>query len=54
MAHIYIKESAVSGNKDFKVNGYYHTEWLVEDGLPLKLEGLSVDAVYESFVRQVA
>lgn len=48
------KEAAASGNKAFKVNGYYHTEWLVEDELPLKLEGLSVDAVYENFVRQIA
>ena len=48
------KEAASSGNKAFKVNGYYHTEWLVEDELPLKLEGLSVDAVYENFIRQIA
>ena len=48
------KEAATSGNKAFKVNGYYHTEWLTEDELPLKLEGLSVDAVYENFVRQIA
>lgn len=41
-------------NKAFKVNGYYHTEWLAESELPLKLEGLSVDAVYENFVRQIA
>ena len=48
------KEAAASGNKAFKVNGYYHTEWLTEAELPLKLEGLSVDAVYENFVRQIA
>ena len=53
-AWIGYKESAASGNKAFKVNGYYHTEWLTEDELPLKLEGLSVDAVYENFVRQIA
>lgn len=48
------KEAVASGNKAFKVNGYYHTEWLAEDELPLKLEGLNVDAVYENFVRQIA
>lgn len=48
------KEAAASGNKAFKVNGYYHTEWLAEDELPLKLEGLNVDAVYENYVRQIA
>lgn len=53
-AWIGYKEAAASGNKAFKVNRYYHTEWLAEDELPLKLEGLNVDAVYENFVRQIA
>ena len=53
-AWIGYKEAAASGNKAFKVNGYYHTEWLAEDELPLKLEGLNVDSVYENFVRQIA
>lgn len=53
-AWIGYKEAVAYGNKAFKVNGYYHTEWLVEDEIPLKLEGLSVDAVYENFVRQIA
>ena len=43
-----------SGNTAFKVNCYYSTEWMNADALPLKLEGLSVDSVYENFVRQVA
>lgn len=42
------------GNTVFKVNRYYSTEWMDEDALPLKLEGLSVDSVYENFVRQIA
>jgi len=42
------------GNVAFKVNRYYSTEWMDEDALPLKLEGLSVDSVYENFVRQIA
>lgn len=53
-AWIGYKEATASGDKAFKVNGYYHTEWLEEDDLPLKLEGLDVDAVYENFVRQIA
>ena len=53
-AWIGYKEAAASGNKAFKVDGYYHTEWLAEDELPLKLEGLNVDVVYENFVRQIA
>lgn len=47
-------KEASAGNTAFKVNQYYHTDWMAEDELPLKLEGLSVDAVYENFVRQIA
>lgn len=53
-AWIGYKEATASGNKAFKVNSYYHTEWMLEDELPLKLEGLNMDAVYENFVRQIA
>ncbi len=53
-AWIGYKEAALSGNKAFKVNGYYHTEWLAEEELPLRLEGLDLDAVYENYVRQIA
>lgn len=53
-AWIGYKEAAASGNKTFKVNGFYYTEWFVEDELPLKMEGLNIDAVYENFVRQIA
>lgn len=38
----------------FKVNSYHYTEWLDKQDLPLKLEGLNLDAVYENFVRQIA
>lgn len=48
----YKEESA--GNAAFKVNRYYSTDWMDEDALPLKLEGLSLDSVYENFVRQIA
>lgn len=47
------KESSV-GTTAFKVNQYYHTDWLAEDALPLKLDGLNMDAVYEHFVYQIA
>lgn len=48
------KEASDTGLNAFKVENYYHTEWLPEDELPLKVEGLSVDKVYENFVRQIA
>ena len=53
-AWIGYKEATQSGNNAFKVTGYYHTDWLVEDALGIKVDGLNVDAVYESFVRQIA
>ncbi|MBR0200036.1 MAG: DUF4391 domain-containing protein [Oscillospiraceae bacterium] len=53
-AWIGYKEAAGSGAAAFKVNRYYHTDWLDADKLELKAEGLSLDAVYESFVRQIA
>lgn len=48
------KEAAASGNNAFKVGTYYHTEWLLESEIPLKVDGLSIDKVYENFVRQIA
>jgi len=47
-------KEASAGNTAFKVNQYYHTDWMAEDELHLKLDGLSVDAVYENFVYQIA
>lgn len=48
------KEEIASGNNAFKVGTYYHTDWLLELELPLKIEGLNIDKVYENFVRQIA
>ena len=53
-AWIGYKEASASGNAAFKVNKYYHTEWMDEDDLPTKLEGLDIDSIYENFVRQIA
>lgn len=47
-------KEAASGNHAFKVGTYYHTDWMPESELPLKIDGLSVDQVYENFVRQIA
>lgn len=33
---------------------YYHTEWVSEDALAFSIDGLNLDVVYESLVRQVA
>ena len=42
------------GNTAFKVGTYYHTEWLPEGELPIHVDGLDLDTVYENFVRQIA
>ena len=48
------KEATGSRNNAFKVGVYYHTEWLEETQLPIKIDGLDIDKVYENFVRQIA
>lgn len=48
------KEAAGSGKAAFKVDRYYQTDWMTENELPVHLDGLNVDAVYENFVRQIA
>ena len=48
------KEAAGSGKTAFKVDRYYRTEWMDEAELPLRLEGLTLDAIYENFIRQIA
>lgn len=53
-AWIGYKEAAVSGTAAFKVSKYYHTDWMDEEDLPVKVEGLNIDIVYENFVRQIA
>ena len=47
-------KEASSGGNAFKVNRYYHTDWMPENELQFMLGGLNMDAVYESLVRQIA
>jgi len=53
-AWIGYKEAAASGSNAFKVSRYYHTDWMPENELHLGIDGLNMDAVYESLVRQIA
>ncbi len=48
------KEAAEGGAKAFKVNKYYHTDWMLEDELTLEIEGLNMDAVWDNFIIQVS
>lgn len=42
-----------SGDNAFKVNKYYHTEWLDEHSASVKIDGFDMDKVYENLVRQI-
>ena len=48
------KEAAGSGKASFKVDRYYQTEWMPEENLPVHIDVLNIDTVYENFVRQIA
>ena len=47
-------QGGCGGQDGLRVDRYYSTDWLDEDDLPVHLEGLTLDAVYENFVRQIA
>lgn len=47
------KELQAGGKNAFRVGEYFHSDWFDED-YPLEINGLNMDAVYESFVRQIA
>ena len=53
-AWIGYKETTDIEKKISKVDRYYHTNWLEETELIVKLEGLNLDDVYENLVRQIA
>lgn len=42
-----------SGTNAFKVNKYYHTDWVLEKDLEITINGLNMDDIYASFVRQI-
>ena len=46
-------KEASSGNTAFKVGTYYHTEWLPEEDLPIHIDGLDMDAVWENIIVQI-
>lgn len=48
------KEAAASGSNAFKVSQYYHTDWMSEKELQFRVDELSMDAIYENLVRQIA
>jgi len=53
-AWVCYKEASLAGSSAFQVGAYYHTDWVNAGELPLRVEGLSMEAAYEGFVRQIA
>lgn len=51
-AWIGYKEATASG-ESFKVSRYYHTDWMPEHELNLKIEGLNMDAIWENLIAQI-
>ena len=43
-----------SANSSTKVSCYLHTDWMPETELSLTMSGLSLEAVYDGLVRQIA
>lgn len=41
------------GDNAFKVNKYYHKDWLDEQSAQVKLEGFDTDSIYENLVRRI-
>lgn len=53
-AWVCYKEASLAGSNAFQVGTYYHTDWMNSGELSLRIEGLSMEAAYEGFVRQIA
>ena len=47
-----LQQAWIAYKEGDKIKGYYHTEWL--EDLSLTLQGLTLDEVYENFLRQIA
>lgn len=48
------KETPDAKSTGVRVERYYYTDWMSERDVVLRLEGLSMDAVYEKLVRRIA
>jgi len=53
-AQAWISYKEQAKNAAFTPEAYYHTKWLPPEDLNLRLDGLDMDTVYESFLRQIA
>lgn len=44
----------VRKNGTFKVDSYFHTEWILQDEFVFELYGINLDQTYEQFIRKIA
>lgn len=54
MLLISYKEQNASNPTKFRIVETYQTEWMPKEEVTLQLDGLNIDQIYQSFVRQVA
>ena len=47
-------ESSTNTDKAFRIAKTYRSQWIKDTEISLSIEGLTMDAIYETFVRQVA
>ena len=47
-------ESTSKTDKSFTITKTYRSEWMADETLLIDVQGLNMDAIYESLVRQVA
>ena len=47
-------ESSTKTDKTFRIVKTYHSRWIKDTEISLSIEGLTMDAIYETLVRQVA
>ena len=47
-------ESSTNTDKTFRIAKTYRSQWVKDTEISLSIEGLTMDAIYETFVRQVA
>lgn len=47
-------ESSTNTDKAFRIAKTYRSQWVKDTEISLSIEGLTMDAIYETFVRQVA
>lgn len=52
-AVIAYKEKIESNKNNYKVMGFYYSDWMKEEELSIKIRGLDLDAVYENLLRDI-